>query len=164
MAGARDNVSIDVVDTAAISPSTWDEIWRLTDIFYDTDRGYVEASLKQRKLAVLFRTRRERALMNQLATKFYGAAWRPAAGIVARSGRKRLRRDTAPVDEKLARTADVEFFIRANPGHAEGDMLVCLCPLNAVNWLNAGVRALKRTGGSRAVFLSAIDRRDDATH
>jgi hypothetical protein len=89
---------------------------------------------------------RERALMNQLATQFYGEAWRPAQGIVARSGRKRLRPETAPIDEKLA-TPEVDFFVRANPGHAEGDMLVCLCPLKATNWLSVGVRALRRRSG-----------------
>ena len=87
----------------------------------------------------------ERALMDQLAEPAYGSAWRPAQGIVARSGQKRLRPQTAPLEEKLVTSPDVAFFARVNPGHAEGDMLVCLCPLSAANWLSVGVRALKRS-------------------
>jgi hypothetical protein len=64
---------------------------------------------------------------------------------VARSGQKRLRRETAPLDPGLADAPEIEFFARSNPGHAEGDMLVCLCPLTAANWLNLGLRALKRS-------------------
>ncbi len=47
-----------------------------------------------------------------------------------RSGQKRMRETAAPLI--LARDSDpnLEFFARANPGHAEGDMLVCLCPLS----------------------------------
>lgn len=70
---------------------------------------------------------------------------RPAQGIVARSGQKRLRPETAPLEQKLAGTPDLEFFARANPDHAEGDMLVCLCPLTAANWLSVGMRAFKRS-------------------
>ncbi len=86
--------------------------------------------------------------MDQLAAQAYGSAWRPAQGIVVRSGRKRLRPETAPLEEKLARTAELEFFARVNPGHADGDMLVCLCPLNAANWISVAIRALRRSGRS----------------
>ena len=84
------------------------------------------------------------ALIDHLATQVYGADWRPTLGLVAASGRKRLREHTAPVTPSLAGMPDVAFFVRANPGHAAGDMLVCLCPLSAMNWLAAGARALAR--------------------
>ena len=86
---------------------------------------------------------RELALIDRLASRIYGSDWRPAQGIVVRSGRKRLRPATAPL-EAARPSPDVDFFIRANPGHAEGDMLVCLCPLSTANWFNAGVRAVAR--------------------
>src|SRR4051812_32867468 len=57
------NVTIDVVDTAAIAPAVWHEIWRLTHAFYDTDRSYIEANLKRHQRTVLFRTPGERALV-----------------------------------------------------------------------------------------------------
>jgi hypothetical protein len=234
------DVTIDVVPTTSIAPPVWDEIWRLTQTFYDTERGYVESKLKEHQRTVLFRSRGaraligmvsmdvypvlfqghrlaviytshvllheqhrghnliqrlgfrtfletrlrfpfrpiywffdtfsyksylllprnfrdfwprfdrqtpewEHALMNQLAAQAYGSAWRPAQGIVARSGQKRLRPETAPLEQDLARTPELEFFARANPSHAAGDMLVCLCPLTAANWLSVGIRALKRS-------------------
>lgn len=240
MSNASHGVTIDVVPTTAIAPPAWDEIWRLTQAFYDTERGFVEGKLKEHQRTVLFRSRGERALigmvsldvypvvfqgrrlaviytshvllreqyrghnliqrvgfrsflearlrfplrpiywffdtfsyksylllprnfrdfwprfdrqtpkwehalMNQLAAQAYGSAWRPAQGVVARSGQKRLRPETAPLEQKFASTADLEFFARANPSHAEGDMLVCLCPLTAANWLSVGIRALRRS-------------------
>jgi hypothetical protein len=250
VSNASHGVTIDVLPTTAITPQTWDEIWRLTQAFYDTELGYVERKLKEHQRTVLFRSRGERALvgmasvdvypvvfrgrrlaviytshvllheqyrghnliqrvgfrtflgtclrypfrpiywffdtfsyksylllprnfrdfwprfdrqtpewehalMNRLAAQTYGAAWRPAHGIVARSGKKRLRPETAPLEQKLAGTPDLEFFAGANPGHAEGDMLVCLCPLTAANWLSAGIRAFKRSRRSSAARLRA---------
>ncbi|MGH8639919.1 MAG: hypothetical protein ACREUZ_22570, partial [Burkholderiales bacterium] len=87
----------------------------------------------------------ELRLMDQLANEIYGKDWQSARGIVRRSGRKRLRPGTAPVDGAPATDADFEFYTRCNPGHAEGDMLVCLCPLTLSNWLNIATRALART-------------------
>jgi hypothetical protein len=86
----------------------------------------------------------ERALMAHLAGRMYGPNWRPGRGIVVRSGRKRLRPDTAPLGSDLSATPDLAFYRRANPGHAEGDMLVCLCPLSAANWAAVAWRALRR--------------------
>jgi hypothetical protein len=241
LAHQRSNgVAIELVPTAAIAPPTWDEIWDLSRIFYDTERGWVEGNLKGHQRIILFRSRSEgeligmasvdinpatfrgqrlvslftshvlireqyrghnliqrigfqiflatrfryplhriywffdtfsyksylllsrnfreywprfdrptpeweQALMNQLAEQAYGPAWRSAQGIAARSGHTRLRPETAPLEETLARDPDIAFYVRANPGHAEGDMLVCLCPMTAANWFNAAVRALKRT-------------------
>jgi hypothetical protein len=237
---ARHGVTLDIVPTTAIAPPTWDEIWRLTQTFYDTDRDYMLKTLNEHQRIILFRSRDERALigmasvdlypamfrgrrlavlftshvvileqyrghnliqraglrlflearlrflfrpiywffdtfsyksylllprnfrefwprfdretpeweralMDQLAAQTYGAAWRPAQGIAARSGRKRLRPDAAPLEEKLAGIPEIEFYVRANPGHAEGDMLVCLCPLTAGNWLSVAIQALKRS-------------------
>ncbi|HET9863079.1 MAG TPA: hypothetical protein VFP37_06520, partial [Steroidobacteraceae bacterium] len=70
------------------------------------------------------------ALIDQLASASYGPAWRPARGIVVRSGRKRLRETAAPLAADGIPGEDVGYFARVNPGHAEGDMLVCLCPLS----------------------------------
>src|SRR6185503_10383013 len=202
------SVTIEVVATTAIPRPVWDEIWRLTQAFYDTDREYAEKTLHEHQRIVLFRARGalvgmasvdvypvvfrgralvalytshvlireqyrghnliqrvgfrifletrfrfplrpiywffdtfsyksyllmprnfrefwpryerktpewEQALMNQLAAQVYGGAWRPAQGIAARSGRKRLRPETAPVGERTGRLADIEFYVRANP-------------------------------------------------
>jgi hypothetical protein len=91
------------------------------------------------------------ALIDQLATQTYGPAWRPARGLAVRSGQKRLRETAAPL--VLGPDADpaLQFFARMNPGHAEGDMLVCLCPLTLSNWLSVARKALARRAraGSR---------------
>jgi hypothetical protein len=86
----------------------------------------------------------ELALMAHLSERTYGESWRPSQGIVARSGRKRLRAGTAPLPENLSAAPDLQFYARANPGHAEGDMLVCLCPLSLGNWAGVAWRALRR--------------------
>ena len=84
------------------------------------------------------------ALMDQLAKEMYGPAWRPARGLAVRSGQKRLRESAAPLVLRPDAGPDLEFFARMNPGHAEGDMLVCLCPLTLSNWLSVARRALQR--------------------
>jgi hypothetical protein len=234
----EDRITSTVHATAELTPAQWDEIWILTQEFFDVDRTYAEAELRQRQRIALFRmngallgmaaidvfteTFRQRpheiistshvllrenwrgrnllqklgwrtflarrlrhplrpiywffdtssyksylllprnfrefwprhdaptpescaALMNQLAARIYGPAWRPARGIVVRSGQRRLRETTAPLI--LARDTDpnLEFFARTNPGHAEGDMLVCLCPLTLSNWFALARRALDRS-------------------
>ncbi|MEO8154944.1 MAG: hypothetical protein ABI605_17910 [Rhizobacter sp.] len=236
--------AIEFASTAAITPSTWDEIWQLTQRFYDTERDHAQAQLKEHARTILFRSsegntqdggelvgmasvdvyaatvegrrvaviytshvllheqyrghnliqkvgfhtfvetrlrhplrpiywffdtfsyksylllprnfkhywprfdqatpQRERALMAHLATQTYGPAWSSEQGIVLRSNRKRLRPDTAPIDDRLAGNEALAFFARMNPGHAAGDMLVCLCPLTISNWLHAAVLAVRR--------------------
>jgi hypothetical protein len=86
----------------------------------------------------------EQGLMNHLAVQMYRDAWQPALGIVRHSGHKRLRPEAAPLREEFARDPDLAFYLRANPGHAEGDMLVCLCPLSVTNLATLGIRAWKR--------------------
>jgi hypothetical protein len=92
----------------------------------------------------------ESGLMNQLAIQMYREAWQPALGIVRRTGHKRLRPETAPLQAEYDRDPDLAFYARANPGHAEGDMLVCLCPLTVANLVTLGVRARRRARRVRA--------------
>ncbi len=87
---------------------------------------------------------RRATLINQLATGMYGPAWRPARGLVVRSGQKRMRETAAPLVLHPGASPDLQFFARMNPGHAEGDMLVCLCPLTLSNWLSVARKALER--------------------
>jgi hypothetical protein len=84
------------------------------------------------------------ALIDQLATQAFGPAWRPARGVVVRSGFRRLRSTTAPLILDSDSEPELSFFARANPGHASGDTLVCLCPLTATNWLSLARKAFQR--------------------
>jgi hypothetical protein len=237
-----DHVVTHVHRTHDLTRADWDDIWALTDEFYDVEREYAEAELRKRERIALFRMNgallgmasitiytdkfrgrrvvvintshvliRENwrgrnliqklgfrtflatrarfpfrpiywffdtfsyksylllprnfrrfwprhdeatpepraALIDQLATHLYGPAWRPARGIAVRSGRKRLRMTAAPLAMDAEATPDIRFFAAANPGHAEGDMLVCLCPLTLANWLSVARRALARRGRGR---------------
>ncbi len=235
--GDQDRIITTVHATTSLTPAQWDEIWILTQEFYDVERAHAEAELRKRPCVALVRmndallgmaaievytdsfrgkpvtviatthvllrenwrgrnllqklgfrtflTERLRhpfrpiywffdtfsyksylllprnfrefwprfdqptpesraALIDRLATRTYGPAWRPARGVVVRSGHKRMRETTAPL--VLARDSDpnLEFFARSNPGHADGDMLICLCPLTLSNWLTLARRALRR--------------------
>jgi hypothetical protein len=232
-----DHVVTHVHRTNELTPADWDDIWTLTDEFYDVERGFAEAELRKRDRIALFRMNgallgmasitiytekfrgrrvavintshvliRENwrgrnliqklgfrtwlatrlrypllpiywffdtfsyksymllprnfrrfwprhdeptpepraALIDQLATHLYGPAWRPARGVAVRSGQKRLRAAAAPVELTPDVDPDIRFFAATNPGHAEGDMLVCLCPLTLGNWLAVARRALAR--------------------
>lgn len=234
----RDRITLRSRDPRALTPAELDEIWRLTDRYVETERSYLEASLREfrefvlardaagvlvgttaidaypfrhegrttwvlftaatvideayrrrgilerigvrtflrvklrnplRRVCWLFDTfsfksylllprnfavfwpRRDRptpepvrAFVDALATARYGDAWDRQRGIVRRSGRKRLRPRTAPVDEELLADPDVSFFESANPGHREGDMLVCFCPLGLPNWLRLARSSARR--------------------
>jgi hypothetical protein len=101
-----------------------------------------------------FWPRRDRAtppgvarFIDHLARARYGDDWIPERGIVRRSGDKRLRASTAPVDKRVRNDPDVQFFEHVNPGHRDGDMLVCLAPLtlpNIVRSLWLGFTGLRR--------------------
>jgi hypothetical protein len=238
-----DRIVTQVCRTSDLAPRDWDDIWTLTDEFYDVERGYAEAELRRRESIALFRMNgvllgmasitvyserfrgrrvavintshvliRENwrgrnliqklgfrtflatrlrfplqpiywffdtfsyksylllprnfrhywprydeptpeartALIDQLAIRLYGPAWRPARGIAVRSGQKRLRPASAPLALTPETSPDIRFFAAANPGHAEGDMLICLCPLTLGNWLSVARRALDRRGRLRA--------------
>ncbi len=232
-----DSVRTIVLPPAELSASQWNDIWGLTQEFYDVERGYAEAELRRRQRIALFimngallgmasidvyparfrgrglmvintshvllretwrgrnllqklgfrifvRTRlrhplrpiywffdtfsyksylllprnfrrfwprhdvpipEERAaLIDQLASEMYGPAWRPARGVAVRSGQKRMKPSTAPLVLTADADPNLQFFARANPGHAEGDMLICLCPLTFENWRALSQKAMRR--------------------
>ncbi len=85
------------------------------------------------------------AFIHRLASDRYGADWNRETGIVRRSGDKRLRPTTAPIDGASLSDPDIRFFETANPGHRAGDMLVCLAPLTAGNLLGAIKRRWRLT-------------------
>ena len=82
--------------------------------------------------------------IDTLARARYGNEWQPERGIVVRSGTKRLKASTAPIDDGLLADPDIRFFDAVNPGHREGDVLVCWCPLTLANWLGVAKGALRR--------------------
>jgi hypothetical protein len=86
----------------------------------------------------------EHSLMDRLARSVHGPLWQPARGVAQRSGRERLRPGVAPLPDPDERAAEVAFFAHVNPGHVDGDVLVCLAPLSIPNWWGLARRAWRR--------------------
>lgn len=82
----------------------------------------------------------EQDLMRALARRRFGDQFDEAAGVVRFSNPQRLRRALANVPSARSIDPHVAFFLSRNPGHAQGDELVCLTDLNAANLTAAGRR------------------------
>lgn len=122
--------------------------WRPAFWFFDTF-SYKSYLLLPRNLRE-FWPRRERPtppavtrFIHHLARRRYGADWNEATGVVNTSGKKRLLPTTAPLDVASVTDPDVRFFDTANPGHRDGDMLVCIAPLTVGNLLGATLRIFR---------------------
>jgi hypothetical protein len=85
----------------------------------------------------------DRQVIQTLATKKFGDDYRADEGIVRLRRANPLRPGVAEVTERRLRDPLVEFFIRMNPGHGQGDELACLVPISRSNLTPAGLRMLK---------------------
>jgi len=85
----------------------------------------------------------ERQVMRTLATKKFGDDYHADAGIVRLPRANPLRPGVAEVTERRLRDPGIEFFVRMNPGHEQGDELACLVPISHSNLTPAGLRMLK---------------------
>jgi hypothetical protein len=81
-------------------------------------------------------------LLDELAAERFGAGYDATTGTVRFDTPQRLRGDAGPGPSGRRADPHAEFFARANPGHAQGDELVCLCPLSPGNQTAAGKRLL----------------------
>ncbi len=107
-----------------------------------------------RFLPVFFRTffptferptpRRMRAVMDALASAKFPTEYHAERGIVRFETPSPLVVGVADVTEQRLGDPHVEFFVRANPGHADGDELVCLTELTPTNLTPAGRRMVGR--------------------
>ena len=80
-------------------------------------------------------------LMDQLARARFGADYDAATGIVRFSqGATPLRAGVAALDAGRLRNPHVRFYVARNPGHVQGDELVCLTRVHADNLTPAGLR------------------------
>ena len=85
----------------------------------------------------------DRQVLQTLATKKFGDDYHAEAGIVRFRRANPLRPGVAEVTERRLRDPLVEFFVRMNPGHGQGDELACLVPISRSNLTPAGLRMLK---------------------
>jgi hypothetical protein len=79
-------------------------------------------------------------LIDQLAAERFGPRYDASCGIVRLANPQRLRGGLAAVPAARLGDPYVAFFIEQNPGHAEGDELVCVTELTSENLTAAGRR------------------------
>ena len=89
----------------------------------------------------------DRQVLQTLAADKFGDQYHPAAGVVRFHRANPLRRGVAEVTEQRLRDPMVEFFIRMNPGHGQGDELACLASISRSNLTPAGLRLLEAGSG-----------------
>ena len=82
-------------------------------------------------------------LLRQLARERYGAAFDETTGVVRFAAPQRLRPLLAGVPAGREADADVAFFLARNPGHEDGDELVCLTEISEENLTAAGQRMVR---------------------
>jgi hypothetical protein len=81
------------------------------------------------------------AAMDALAQQRFGAQYDADTGVVRfEDGATPLRPGVADVSEERQRNPHVRFFLERNPGHAQGDELVCLTRISWENLTSAGQR------------------------
>jgi len=81
-----------------------------------------------------------RRLLNQLARKRFGPQFDASTGIVRFQRSQRLRAGLEKIPRSREQDPHVSFFLSRNPGHANGDELVCLTELRLENLTAAGRR------------------------
>jgi hypothetical protein len=79
-------------------------------------------------------------LLYQLARERFGSQYDSRAGIVRFANPQCLRDGLAQIPQGRDHNPHVQFFLSRNPGHAQGDELVCLTELCPENLTAAGRR------------------------
>jgi hypothetical protein len=81
------------------------------------------------------------ALMDTLATRRFGPDYVCEAGVVRfRDGATPLRGGVAEVTDERLHDPHIAFYTARNPGHANGDELVCITQIHRDNFTPAGKR------------------------
>ena len=82
----------------------------------------------------------QHTLLCRLAHEAYAPHFDPAAGLVRFPQPQRLRGPLAVIPEGRVANPHVAFFLARNPGHGDGDELVCLTKISEANLTPAGRR------------------------
>lgn len=86
---------------------------------------------------------RERALVEDLTPRIYGAAWDATAGVL----RGVIRYDEGAGRDRAITDPDVRFYQACNPDRDQGEALICLASLSWRNWLSILGRQVRRRFG-----------------
>lgn len=92
-----------------------------------------------------------RNLMNFLATERFGENYDKNTGIVRFSHPHQLREGLRGIAPERLNNPHIKFFNSNNPGHINGDELVCLTEICPNNLTKAGRRMWKFQGQSRII-------------
>lgn len=79
-------------------------------------------------------------MLDELVGQRFGGQFDLKSGIVRFNHPQRLRRDLQEVPQERMRDPHIAFFLSRNPGHGDGDELVCLTELCPENLTAAGHR------------------------
>jgi hypothetical protein len=84
------------------------------------------------------------AIIHHLANERFGSEYSPQFGVIRfKTGATPLRHGVAEITERRLKDPNVAFFIQKNPGHADGDELVCLTHIHPDNLTPAGRRMIR---------------------
>jgi len=103
----------------------------------------------------------ERGLLDAIGRRRYGAAWRVDRGVISFDGPQPvLKSAVAPITPDMLAFPEIAFFVRANPGHLEGDELAMVGRVDVravtgmvAKWLRKGLR--RRRAATRDAALDA---------
>lgn len=85
------------------------------------------------------------ALRDRVARAWWGDQYDAATELLRfAEGRDRVRAGVAPVDSALLENPDVAYFLKRNPGHDQGDELVCLALVDYGLAARFGLKQLRR--------------------
>lgn len=80
-------------------------------------------------------------IIDHLARERFGSDYYPELGLVRFSmGATPLREGVAEITERRLKNPHIAFFVARNPGHAQGDELVCLTRIHPDSFTAAGRR------------------------
>lgn len=83
-----------------------------------------------------------RRILDTLGASRFGDQYQPEGGIVRFRDATPLRPGVAAVTDERLRDPQIAFFVRMNPGHAEGDELACVAELSRANLTRAAHRMI----------------------
>jgi hypothetical protein len=101
-------------------------------------------------------TAAELGLRDVIARRWFGAEYDAGRGLVRFAAHYRTRAGISPIDRAAAAHPDIAFYAAANPGHVQGDELVCLARVRLRDLARAFARIAWKRGRR---FVGASGRR-----
>ena len=92
----------------------------------------------------------ERGLINSICRARFGATWKPERGVISVDGSQpKLKDHVAPFTDDVRAMEEIQFFMKANPGHLRGDELAMIGLFDTQFLLSLSWKLLKKVVGWR---------------